>query len=151
MKNSKFARQEDGALLVFFAICAAAIFLVAALSFDIGRRASTQTELQSYADNVALAAAGELNGFPGAVARARRAAENLIEDKFTIGEGNRVLSGASDFSLTFYETLPDDEAAWDFELAVDPTNTGFDTRSGCKSSRGYNSSKHSYHRRRPAG
>ena len=39
-------------------ICCAAIFLVAALSFDLGRRASTQTELQSFADNVALAAAG---------------------------------------------------------------------------------------------
>lgn len=118
----KFKRQEDGAMLVFFALCAAAIFLVAALSFDLGRRASTQTELQSYADNVALAAAGELDGFPGAMARATRAAENLITDSFVFGSEadggtGRVLSGASDYQIEFYSRLLDDENAW-------PTSTG---------------------------
>ena len=116
MNNSKFTREEDGALLVFFALCAAAIFLVASLSFDLGQRASTQSELQSFADNVALAAAGELNGFPGAIERAERAARELIRDDFVFGieaDGNgdaaKTLQGDSDYDIYFYETLPDDD------------------------------------------
>ncbi|MEO9825648.1 MAG: Tad domain-containing protein [Paracoccaceae bacterium] len=108
---NKFKREEDGALLVFFAICSAAIFLIAALSFDVGRRASTQTDLQSFADNVALAAAGELNGLPGAISRARRAADELIDDSTRFSDDND-LGGLGDFALTFYQTLPDDEDTW---------------------------------------
>ncbi|PWK56852.1 TadE/TadG family type IV pilus assembly protein [Silicimonas algicola] len=102
----RFAKDETGALLVFFAICCAAIFLLAALSFDIGRRASTQSELQSFVDNVALAAAGELNGFPGALQRSQNAANDLIRDRFAIGgNGDTDLDGES-FHLDFYSTLP---------------------------------------------
>jgi Putative Flp pilus-assembly TadE/G-like len=109
MRDQKFKDSEDGALLVFFAICCAAIFLIAALSFDLGRRASTQTELQSFADNVALAAAGELNGFPGAITRARTAADELISDSFVFGDGDRLLAGDTDYSIYFYESLPADD------------------------------------------
>ena len=111
MKKTNFSRDEDGALLVFFALCVAAIFLIAALSFDLGRRASTQTELQSFADNVSLAAAGELNGFPGAMARASTAADQLISDTFVFGSEadggvGQTLSGVSDYSIFFYDELP---------------------------------------------
>lgn len=111
----RFRKRDDGALLVFFAICAAAIFLIAALSFDLGRRSSTQTDLQSFADNVALAAAGELNGLPGAIIRAQTAASQLISDDFKFGtetDGNtgRTLAGTSDYSIFFYEDLPPDDA-----------------------------------------
>lgn len=122
MEKAKFSRDEDGALLVFFAMCVAAVFLIAALSFDLGRRASTQTELQSFADNVALAAAGELNGFDGAIARSTKAANELIADKFTFGEGDTTLSGPADFTLIFYETLPDDETQWATALDQVPAN-----------------------------
>lgn len=110
MSVSKFKRNEDGAILVFFALACAAIFLVAALTFDIGRRASTQTELQSFTDHVALAAAGELNGFPGAIDRAKEAANQIISDSYVIGEGDQAL-GPGDFHIYFYETLPDDDEA----------------------------------------
>jgi Putative Flp pilus-assembly TadE/G-like len=122
MRDQKFKDNEDGALLAFFAICCAAIFLIAALSFDLGRRASTQTELQSFADNVALAAAGELNGFPGAIARAQLAADQLIRDKFTFGNGDRNLGGVEDFTLTFYASLPDNENLWDPALPADSSS-----------------------------
>ena len=112
----RFVRGEKGALLVFFAMCCAAIFLIAALSFDLGKRASTQSELQSFADNVALAAAGELDGMPGALDRAQTAADQLIRDRVTFGEGNRLLAGAGDFNLSFYASLPTNEAAWSTEL-----------------------------------
>lgn len=108
--TSKFSSDESGALLVFFALCAAIIFLVAALSFDLGRRSSTQTEIQAFVDNVALAAAGELNGKAGAIQRARNAANDLITDSFVIGEGDRTLSGLGDFHIYFYEELPPNDA-----------------------------------------
>jgi hypothetical protein len=112
----RFFGAERGALLVFFAMCCAAIFLIAALSFDLGKRASTQAELQTYADNVALAAAGELDGMPGAIARATTAANQLIRDSHTFGEGNRDLTGPDDFTLSFYADLPTNETLWTASL-----------------------------------
>ena len=72
--------DERGALLVFVAVAIVALLGLIALSFDLGRMASTQTELQSFADNVALAAAGELDGKEDSIERATRAANNLITD-----------------------------------------------------------------------
>ena len=97
--------------------------LIAALSFDLGKRSSTHTELQSFADNVALAAAGELDGMPGAITRAQTAANQLIVDEMTFGEGDTVLSGASDFTLQFYQFLPDNEDAWDTNVLADGYQT----------------------------
>lgn len=124
----RFRGDENGALLVFFGMCCAAIFLIAALSFDLGRRASTQTELQSFADNVALAAAGELNGFAGAMARAETAAGNLITDAFvfgteTDGDAGRTLAGSADYLIFFYETLPESDLT---DLSSGACGTGGD-------------------------
>ena len=99
MSVSSFKKDERGAILVFFALACAAIFLVAALTFDLGRRASTQTELQSLTDHIALAAAGELDGFPNAIIRAQNAASGLFvraddatDVDFVIGEGDTLLA-----------------------------------------------------------
>lgn len=100
------ARDENGAILVFWAFALAAMLGLAALSFDLGRIASTQSELQSFADNVALAAAGELDGQPDSIDRATEAAQTLIADSQTFGQGGRDLSGPDDYTLTFFTTLP---------------------------------------------
>ena len=112
----RFCAGERGAMLVFFAMSCAAIFVVAALSFDLGKRATTQTELQSFADNVALAAAGELDGMPDAILRAETAAQLLIEDQTTFGLGDGVLAGPEDFTISFHATLPTNEAAFNAPL-----------------------------------
>ncbi len=49
----EFGQDDAGALLVFWAVSLAVIFGLVAMSFDFGRLASTQSELQSYADTVA--------------------------------------------------------------------------------------------------
>ena len=113
----RFRASERGAMLVFFAMSCAAIFVVAALSFDLGKRAATQTELQSFADNVALAAAGELDGMPDAILRAETAAQLLIQDEATYGVGDGVLAGAEDFTISFHASLPTNEAAFDAPLS----------------------------------
>lgn len=100
------ARDDQGAILVFFAIALGVILGLVALSFDIGERAATQTELQSFADQVALAAAGELDGRSDAITRAAAAAANLITDKQSFATGSHTLSGTGDYTLTYFSTLP---------------------------------------------
>lgn len=108
-----FARAEDGTVLVLWAMFLAVALGFLALSFDLGRVASTQSELQSYADQVALAAAGELDGRPDAITRATAAASGLVRDSQTYAQGAARLAGAGSYTLTFLATLPptDDRAA----------------------------------------
>jgi len=109
----RFKAADEGALLPWFAISLAVFLGLTALSFDLGRLASTQSELQSFADHVALAAAGELDGEAGAINRARAAAAELVGTRSggwppflqTFGLGAQELAIA-DYALTFHPTLP---------------------------------------------
>lgn len=103
-------RDDSGAILVFWAFSLAVVLGIVALSFDVGRMASTQSELQSFADNVALAAAGELDGNNDAITRATAAAANLISDTQAFGSGSQTLA-SGDFTLDFYRTLPPSDLA----------------------------------------
>lgn len=113
--TKRFIKDESGMVLVFVAICLIAIIGMVALTFDLGRLMATQTDLQSYADNVALAAAGELDGGTDAISRATAAAAALIRDRQTFADGEQNLGDASDYSLRFLDGLPADDTA-----SVDP-------------------------------
>ena len=52
-KVQGFIHDESGAILVFWAASITVLLGIVALSFDVGRMASTQSELQSFADHVA--------------------------------------------------------------------------------------------------
>ena len=100
--------------MMFFCICIAFLLGIMALSFDMGRRASTQSDMQAFADNVALAAAGELNGQGNAIQRAKDAAEDLIlaiNEQLNEGTGvaaaNVTITFDVDTDLVFYSVLPD--------------------------------------------
>jgi Flp pilus assembly protein TadG len=99
------SRDDTGAILILWAVSLAMVLGLVAWSFDLGRMASTQSELQSFADNVALAAAGELDGEDDAIIRANAAAANLISDTQAFGGGSQNLA-SGDFALDFYDTLP---------------------------------------------
>ncbi len=124
---SKFKKEEDGTILIFVALCLAMIVGFAALTFDLGRMASTQTDLQAYADHVALAAAGELDGNADAITRSTNAAGAMIVDKQFFADGDQTLDSAADFSLRFLTGLPtpaadpDDNDAVDSFVTTDPT------------------------------
>jgi len=112
------AKNEEGAILVLFAVSTGLIFGFLALVWDIGRTVSTATELQSFADHLALAAAGELDGEAGAIADATAvAASGDFNDVQTFVAGDAVLDGG-DVDLTFYASVPDDDTA----PLVDVTN-----------------------------
>ena len=107
------ARDERGAIMIMVAIFIALFLGMVALSFDTGRAAASQTELQSYADTVALAAAGELDREADAIVRAEIAAAELIVDEVTFASGGKTRlvydpsdAGASDLILTFLTSLP---------------------------------------------
>lgn len=104
-----FGQCEEGGILVLFAASVGVIFGFMALVWDVGRTVSTATELQSFADHLALAAAAELDGDSGAIAAAQAAvASGNFDDLQVFGDGGAALDG-SDVTLTFYASVPDDD------------------------------------------
>ena len=109
-RATAFAGDDRGAILVLFAVATGLIFGFLALVWDIGRTVSAATELQSFADHLALAAAGELDGEAGAIADATAVvASGDFNDLQTFATGGAVLD-AADVDLTFYASVPDDDS-----------------------------------------
>ncbi|MEZ5796203.1 MAG: TadE/TadG family type IV pilus assembly protein [Paracoccaceae bacterium] len=119
---SRLIRDQQGTILVFWAVALGVILGIVALSFDLGRASITRSELQSFADSVALAAAGELDGNADAITRATSAAA-LIVDQQSFGNTERVLSG--NYTLTFFASLPASDATAMTDVTVDPADAIF--------------------------
>ncbi|MGL4319722.1 MAG: pilus assembly protein TadG-related protein, partial [Paracoccaceae bacterium] len=102
----RFRQNSDGSILPLFGVTLAVCLGFLALTFDLGRMASTQGDLQSFTDNVALAAAGELDGRSDSITRARAAAAAMITDAARFGVEDDVLSGVGDYTLTFLTARP---------------------------------------------
>ncbi|MEX0282470.1 MAG: pilus assembly protein TadG-related protein [Arenibacterium sp.] len=103
---NNFSQNEDGGILVFWALSLGIVMGLVAMSFDLGRVGIVRSELQAFADSVALAAAGELDGDADAITRATLAASTLITDSKTYGTGGDILQGDVDYTLTFLSDLP---------------------------------------------
>jgi Flp pilus assembly protein TadG len=114
---SNWKKDEDGGTLVFVGVCLTVLLGFAALTFDVGRVAATQSDMQAFADHVALAAAGELDGKTDAIVRATAAADDLIQDRQTFATGPQALGGNTDFTLRFLSGLPNTDRAY-----FDPTD-----------------------------
>ncbi len=105
LRLKQIRQDEAGTVAVIWAMALVMVFGLMALSFDFGKISATHSELQTFADNVALAAAGELDGKTDAITRATAAAANLIADTQSFGTANAALNSA-DYTLTFYSDLP---------------------------------------------
>lgn len=70
--------EDEGAVVPTVALSLTALIAVGGIAFDYAHLASLDTELQQAADQAALAAATQLDGQTGAVARATAAAQSLI-------------------------------------------------------------------------
>ncbi|WP_367879915.1 pilus assembly protein TadG-related protein [Sulfitobacter sediminis] len=99
-------KAEGGTILAIWGVSLTAFLGLVAMSFDLGRINITQTEMQSYVDHVALAAAGELDGELDSITRATLAANTLVSDYQTFAAGGQAL-GPTDFTLTFFSELPE--------------------------------------------
>ena len=116
----QFADDDRGTILVLVAVFLGLFLGFVALSFDLGRLSVTNSDLQSYADTVALAAAAELDGEADAITRATAAAAELVSDRQTFGTGDRTLSGTTDYTLTFLASLPNSDTVAATDTTTDP-------------------------------
>jgi Flp pilus assembly protein TadG len=113
------ARDSGGAVAIYIAIAAPVMLGVGALSMDLGRLMTLNTELQGAADAAALAGARELDRFPGAMAKASAAAVGAITNSQTFatdGGGKQVLIDATPCAdppvapcMRFLKSLPADD------------------------------------------
>src|SRR6476660_403294 len=74
-------RNADGAVAPTVALSLTALIAAGGIAFDYARMASMDTELQSAADQAALAAAAQLDGSDGACARASAAAHGMLVNR----------------------------------------------------------------------
>ncbi|MCH9053398.1 MAG: hypothetical protein IIA72_20460 [Proteobacteria bacterium] len=111
------ARDTGGAVAIYIAIMAPVMLGIGALSVDLGRLMTLNTELQGAADAAALAGARELDRFPGAMAKAGAAAVGAVANVQTFatdGGGKQVLIDATPCAdppvapcIRFLKSLPD--------------------------------------------
>src|SRR5258705_3459316 len=90
----RLLRNSDGAVAPTIALSLVALIAAGGLAFDYARMATMHTELQDAADQAALAAATQLDGQPGACARAAAAAADLLTNKTyfaSYGSGQNVI------------------------------------------------------------
>ena len=78
---SRLVSDTKGAVTATVALSLFALIAAGGIAFDYARLATLDTELQSAADQAALAAASQLDQDPGACARAAAAAANLIQNR----------------------------------------------------------------------
>ncbi len=74
-------RSSSGAVAPTVALSLVGLIAVGGIAFDYARMAGMDTELQSAADQAALAAASQLDGEPGACARAAAAAATMLSNE----------------------------------------------------------------------
>jgi Flp pilus assembly protein TadG len=94
-------KQFRGAVAPTVALSLFALIGIGGIAFDYARLASMDTELQNAADQAALAAASQLDGEVGAMARANAAAQSLLTNQTRFANDN-VGADIGDISLTFY-------------------------------------------------
>jgi hypothetical protein len=118
------------------------------IAFDYARMASMDTELQSAADQAALAAASQLDGEPGSCERAVGAAQNMLANTTLMAnesggaraitiedpgvcDGDTGITFNADASVRFYQDIDkstpsvDDSNAKFVEVSVDPREAFF--------------------------
>lgn len=90
---TRFGADQAGAVAAMYAIVLPVLIGVTAVGFDYGRMVSLDSEMQTAADNAALAAASQLDRRPGACARAATAAATLVNNitlMSNTGTGNAI-------------------------------------------------------------
>ncbi len=107
-------KSSDGAVAPTVALSLIGLVAIGGVAFDYAHLAAMDTELQQAADQAALAAATQLDGQSGAIARATAAAQSLISNKTMLAGGggsNAVTIPTLIFCKTFDDSVADTTAA----------------------------------------
>jgi Flp pilus assembly protein TadG len=121
---SKFWGNCDGAVAPTVALSLIGLIAVGGVAFDYAHLASLDTELQQAADQAALAAATQLDGQTGAIARATAAAQSLITNKSLLAGNGQGGSAVNVPTITFCKTF--DDSTVDTAAACTTTTTDSD-------------------------
>ena len=98
----KFATDRRGAVALYAAFSSALVLGGGVLAIDFGRLVVLRAQMQNAADSAALSAATQLDGQPGAIARARSLAEQGVRNDASISNAPGALGVQS---LTFYSQV----------------------------------------------
>ncbi|HJP68799.1 MAG TPA: pilus assembly protein TadG-related protein, partial [Sphingomicrobium sp.] len=101
-------QNNEGAVAPMVALSLTALIAIGGVAFDYAHVAALDTELQQGADQAALAAATQLDGQSGAIARATAAAQNLITNR-TYFANSGTLNAISVPTLTFCSAFDDSQ------------------------------------------
>jgi Flp pilus assembly protein TadG len=110
----RLGKDLSGAVAPTLALSLFGLIAVGGIAFDYARMAGMDSELQSAADQAALAAASQLDGDAGAIARATAAANSLITNKTLFasdGTSRNVGIATVIFCSAFDDSNPDTDAA----------------------------------------
>lgn len=77
----KFLKDQSAAIAPMYAVALLGLIGIAGVGWDYGRLVAMDSELQNAADQAALAAATQLDGRDGAMARARDAANDFLANE----------------------------------------------------------------------
>ncbi len=103
--SKEFRDDERGIVTVQMVMFSVMLFGGVGLMMDFGRAYSAHSQMQGYIDQVALAAAQQLDGKDDSIARATAAAQAVSKNSaFISGDGSFKLSG-----LTFMSAAPTDQ------------------------------------------
>jgi Flp pilus assembly protein TadG len=105
----KLWERDDGAVAPMVAFSLVGLLAVGGIAFDYAHMAALDTELQQAADQAALAAATQLDGQTGALARATAAAQGLITNR-TYLANNGTSSAVTVPIITFCSAFDDSKA-----------------------------------------
>jgi hypothetical protein len=101
-------RDRRGAVLIYVTLTVGVMFGLGGLAIDGARLYGVHTEMQSFADHVALAAAGELDGNGGAMERAELAAALVVDTQtFATGGPDELVIE----EIRFFSQIPGDDVA----------------------------------------
>ncbi len=110
-----FSSDIRGAIAPIFALAIFALVAMATVGFDYGRLMTLNSELQSAADQAALAAATQLDGKPDAMTRAQNAANNYFAsatsayvNETRIAQDNSGANAITGLTFTFYQDYASD-------------------------------------------
>lgn len=104
----QFCNDQAGAVAVTYALALTALIALAGVGFDYGRLMALDSEMQSAADEAALAAATQLDGRSGAITRAQDAVNSYFANSSsnvvnrTQMANDRGGSALTSVSFTFY-------------------------------------------------
>ncbi|MHA7901440.1 MAG: pilus assembly protein TadG-related protein [Henriciella sp.] len=116
-------KDESGATLIYVTICMAVFIGMVGFAIDFARLQSLDSQLQDAADAAALAAATQLDGRPGAQARATAAAKSTPLVTNTRGENNA--TNVTIESVAFYKSLPASDSDALSDAATSDRNSEF--------------------------